>query len=160
MRIFYLFDHLFLYLLEIFINNLITHYYNIFIVCKFLIYLYMTIIVGKVYANWCGYCKQLAPEWSKLKKSLKRVQFVEIEEKQINKKQHFESKYAKYLNSINNKPQLEVNGYPTIFKIHPNRKIEYYNGPRIASAMKKWIFPKNKTKRHRTYRNKTYRRLF
>lgn len=119
----------------------------------------MPTILGKVYASWCGYCQQLAPEWSKLKKSVKNIQFVEIEEKQMNKKNDFETKYAKYLNTINGKPQLEVNGYPTIFKIHPNKKIEYYNGPRTAEAMKKWISPKNKTKRRRTYKNKTYRQF-
>lgn len=119
----------------------------------------MPIILGKVYATWCGYCQQLAPEWAKLKKSLKTVQFVDIEEKQINKKHQFESKYAKSLNLINNNPQLEVNGYPTIFKIHPNRKIEYYTGPRTAQAIKHWVLPRNKTNRHNmSFKNKTYRR--
>jgi thiol-disulfide isomerase/thioredoxin len=117
----------------------------------------MPVIVGKVYATWCGYCQQLAPEWSKLKKSMKNVQFVEIEEKQTNKKVQFERKHAKHLNLVNGKPQLEVNGYPTIFKIHPNRKIEYYNGPRTANAMKHLVLPKNNTKRKRTHRNKTYK---
>ena len=119
----------------------------------------MPIIVGKVYATWCGYCQQLAPEWSKLKKILKNVEFVDIEEKQVNKKQQFESKYAKSLNLINNKPQLEINGYPTIFKIHPNRKIEYYTGARTAPAIKQWVLPRNKTIRKKpAYRNKTHRR--
>ena len=121
----------------------------------------MPIILGKVYATWCGYCQQLAPEWSKLKKSLKNIHIIDIEEKQINKKNQFEAKYAKSLNLINNNPQLEVNGYPTIFKIHPNRKIEYYNGPRTAQAIKQWVLPRNKTvrsKRSFNNRNKTYRR--
>jgi thiol-disulfide isomerase/thioredoxin len=118
----------------------------------------MPIILGKVYATWCGYCQQLAPEWSKLKKSLKNIKFVELEEKQINKKHQFEVKNSTSLNLINNKPQLEVNGYPTIFKIQPNQKIEYYNGERTANAIKSWVLPINNTKRKRSYRNKTYRR--
>ena len=119
----------------------------------------MPIILGKVHATWCGYCQQLAPEWSKLKKILKNVEFVDIEEKETNKKQQFESKNAKSLNLINNKPQLEVNGYPTIFKIHPNRKIEYYTGARTAHAIKQWVLPRNKTIRKKpSYRNKTHRR--
>jgi len=122
----------------------------------------MPIILGKVHATWCGYCQQLAPEWSKLKKILKNIQFVDIEEKQINKKQQFETKHAKSLNLINGNPQLEVNGYPTIFKIHPNRKIEYYTGPRTAQAIKHWVLPRNKSIRKKKVfnnKNKTYRRL-
>jgi thiol-disulfide isomerase/thioredoxin len=120
----------------------------------------MPIILGKVYATWCGYCQQLAPEWSKLKKTLKNIKFVDIEENQTNKKDQFESNHAKSLNLINNKPQLEVNGYPTIFKIHPNKKIEYYTGIRTAGEMKKWVLPKKNTKsKKRSYRNKTYRRI-
>jgi thiol-disulfide isomerase/thioredoxin len=29
------------------------------------------IIIGLVYANWCGHCKTLAPEWKKLTNTLK-----------------------------------------------------------------------------------------
>ena len=120
----------------------------------------MPIILGKVYATWCGYCQQLAPEWSKLKKILKTIQFVDIEEKQTNKKQQFEAKHAKSLNLINNNPQLEVNGYPTIFKIQPNKKIEYYTGTRTAQAIKQWVLPRNKTiRKKRSFNNKTYRRF-
>jgi thiol-disulfide isomerase/thioredoxin len=121
----------------------------------------MPIILGKVHATWCGYCQQLAPEWSKLKTSLKNIQFVDIEEKETNKKQQFETKHAKSLNLINGNPQLEVNGYPTIFKMRPNRKIEYYTGPRTAQAIKHWVLPRNKSirkKRMFNNRNKTYRR--
>lgn len=118
------------------------------------------IIVGKVYATWCGYCQQLQPEWTKLKKSIHhKIQFVDIEEKQIGKKAGFEKKYAKSLNPINDVPQLEVNGYPTIFKIRPNQKIEYYTGPRTAEAMKNWVLPSNNTRKGRDQRkNKTFRR--
>ena len=29
------------------------------------------ILIGKVYANWCGHCQHLKPEWLKMKKELK-----------------------------------------------------------------------------------------
>ena len=97
-------------------------------------------IIGKVYANWCGHCQTLAPEWNKLKKMLpkNRVQFIDIEEAETEKRTNFEKKHK----------GLSVNGYPTIFKIHPNRSIEYYSGDRNAIAMKKWALSKNKTKKN------------
>jgi thiol-disulfide isomerase/thioredoxin len=107
-------------------------------------------IIGKVYANWCGYCKTLAPEWNKLKQMLpkNRVQLIDIEEAETEKRASFEKDH----------PNLSVKGYPTIFKVHPNRHIEYYSGPRNAGAMKKWALSKSKNKKItsklRTFRNK------
>ena len=91
------------------------------------------IIVGKVYANWCKYCQLLKPEWAKLKNMIPkdRVQFIEIEESEAAKRAQFERK---------SKTTLNVNGYPTIFKIHTNKPVEYYTGPRNAQAMRSWIF--------------------
>ena len=93
------------------------------------------ILIGKVYANWCGHCQNLKPEWIKMKKELKskmkkmgyHIQFVEIEESQQNKLAKFKNKY----------PDLNVNGYPTIFK-HTGGNLEYYNGGRTADEMTKW----------------------
>jgi thiol-disulfide isomerase/thioredoxin len=115
------------------------------------------IIVGKVYANWCGHCQHLKPEWKALKKSLSnaRVKFIEIEESESAKRAHFEKK---------NKIQLDVNGFPTIFKIHTNKPVEYYTGPRTADAMRAWIgvpSPKKQTRRNifkRPIKNKSQKR--
>jgi len=109
-----------------------------------------TITIGLIYANWCGHCQALAPEWEKLKKILpkKRIQLIDIEEAEIEKRSAFEKQH----------PSLSVNGYPTIFKIHPNHTIDYYSGPRNALAMKKWALSKSKkqkfTNKMRTFRNK------
>lgn len=99
----------------------------------------MPIIVGKVYANWCGHCQMLKPEWAKLKQSIPngRVQFIEIEESESEKRSHFENKM---------KTKLNVNGYPTIFKIHTKKPVEYYTGPRTADHMRRWIMANKKTK--------------
>ena len=119
------------------------------------------IIVGKVYANWCGHCQNLKPEWKALKKSLSnsRVQFIEIEESESAKRAHFEKK---------NKIQLNVNGYPTIFKIQYGKPVQYYIGERTSDAMLKWIgIPTviNKTRRNthnltHKRRNKSQKRWF
>jgi len=105
------------------------------------------IIVGKIYADWCGHCQQLKPEWSKMKTNLmknnkKQLQIVEIEESQTESLANFKAKH----------PNLQVNGYPTIFKIHPNGHIEYYSGERIADKMQKWVSQKNGGKQ--TFRRK------
>ena len=117
-------------------------------------------IVGKVYANWCGHCQNLKPEWKALKKSLStsRVQFIEIEESESAKRAHFEKK---------NKTQLNVNGFPTIFKIQHGKPVQYYTGPRTADAMRAWIGVQssNKHTRKNTHRrpinkNKSQKRWF
>jgi len=100
----------------------------------------MKIIIGKIYANWCGHCQSLKPEWNSMKKILqyknKHIQFVEIEESQQKKLNKFKNKF----------PKLEINGYPTIFKINANKSIEYYTGNRITNDMKKWATEKNTTR--------------
>ena len=121
-------------------------------------------IVGKIYANWCGHCQALKPEWAKMKQSLHpSIQLVEIEESDTTNLTNFKNEH----------PDLEVNGYPTIFKIHPTKKIEYYSGNRDASSMLTWAnagiksdVPKRfrkkggtrKTKQRKTKHRKTHKK--
>ena len=109
----------------------------------------MKTIIGKIYADWCGHCQSLAPQWKKMKQMIhkKNIAFIEIEEKEQNKLNHFKAQY----------PALQVNGYPTIFKIYPNKKIEYYDKNRIAIDMKNWATKNtvSKTANKRTFRKKT-----
>lgn len=93
------------------------------------------VVVGKVYADWCGHCQSLKPEWAKMKKRVyskkgkKHVVFVEVEEKQIgNKLRKLEKDHG---------VKVEANGYPTLFKID-NGKVHYYNGNRQSDAMADW----------------------
>jgi len=113
-------------------------------------------IIGKVYATWCGYCKQLIPIWAKLKRIIRKpdLQFIEIESNEIKKRAYFEKSHNIKLN---------VSGYPTIFKLHPNGRIEYYNGTKSFKDMKRWILStpaKNKTQRNSFRNNKTRKNWF
>jgi thiol-disulfide isomerase/thioredoxin len=105
------------------------------------------IIVGKVYADWCGHCQALKPKWEQLKRILPkgRVQTVEIEEAETDKRAQFEKTHKKTIN---------VSGYPTIFKI-VNGKIEYYTGPREPEDMKRWVLSTTPKKTFRQTRRKS-----
>lgn len=122
----------------------------------------MKTIIGKIYANWCGHCQSLKPEWNKMKSLIKKdanIQIVEIEENENDKLNQLKKRY----------PHIQINGYPTIFKIPPNKQIEYYTGDRLAFDMKKWVLEKskpiitkvvlknanNKTNKNRNMNNKT-----
>jgi len=112
----------------------------------------MKIIIGKIYADWCGHCQSLAPEWeimkSKMMKSKSNIKIIEIEVSNANKLERFKQKY----------PNIDINGYPTIFKIYPNGQIDYYNGNRIAFDMKKWALEnKYKNKKTNNRRSRSFR---
>ena len=75
------------------------------------------------YANWCGHCKTLAPEWKKLTKTIeseykdKEFAIVSVESIVINK----DDAIKDFVKKIN----LDVKGYPTIGLIKGNKFISY-----------------------------------
>jgi thiol-disulfide isomerase/thioredoxin len=115
------------------------------------------ILIGKVYAKWCGHCQTLEPEWLKMKKDLKSkmkkmgylIEFVEIEESQKNNLAKFKKSY----------PDLKVSGYPTIFKSSGGSHLEYYQGERVAQKMGGWALGQNNVtmggKKRKTAKSKT-----
>ena len=96
------------------------------------------VIVGKIYADWCGYCQMMQNDWDNLKRDLgenKKIEFVDdIEQK--NEGDMVNNVNEKYLKKSPLKLSLQ-GGYPTIFKIK-NGKLSYFNGERTYDAMKKW----------------------
>lgn len=70
----------------------------------------------------------------------KHIEFIEIEEGEYEKMNKFKLRF----------PDIQINGYPTIFKIYPNKKIEYYTGNRLAYDIKKWSLEKIKINKKNT----------
>jgi len=93
------------------------------------------VIVGKVYADWCGHCQSLKPEWAKMKKQIhmkkgkKNIRYTEIEEKEIDTK----------LRRLEKDHSVKINydGFPTLFMLKSG-KVSYYKGPRQHNEMSKW----------------------
>jgi thiol-disulfide isomerase/thioredoxin len=103
------------------------------------------VVVGKIYANWCGHCTALLPEWEKMtdfidtklsasKKSNTKYVFSEIEQSEQDAK--IRDINNSYLQNSAEKLALQ-DGFPTLFKIY-NGKLEYYNGDRRYLDMLHW----------------------
>ena len=110
------------------------------------------LMVGKIFADWCGHCVALKKEWEKMKQYIRlnmgrkfknvQIEFVEIGDTEQNKKTgktvdgmigEFNDKHMS-----NSTEKLALDGgYPTVFK-HCNGKLEYYKGERSAQALYKW----------------------
>jgi thiol-disulfide isomerase/thioredoxin len=94
------------------------------------------LLIGKVYANWCGHCINLKPKWEQMEREIRQmpqmnhVVFISIEESEKDKMNKFKMnpKYA----------SLSVSGYPTIFS-HNGREFNYYHGQPDTAALKQWV---------------------
>ncbi len=79
------------------------------------------------YADWCGHCKRMLPEWTKLEKEkINGVKLVKIESKNIDR---------------NLASSCSVSGFPSIVLIQNNEYKGSFSGARTAENMKK--FAKN-----------------
>lgn len=96
------------------------------------------IVVGKIYADWCGACQKLQPEWEKMEKILgKNKNFIFENIESANQDQGIEKVNNTYLAESVIKLSLQ-GGYPTIFKIKKGI-LTYYNGPREPDIMVKFF---------------------
>lgn len=88
-----------------------------------------------IYANWCPHCQSMKPEWNEMKNRLgPMIETIEIEDADFDK----DMKIKTIENNKLNGEKIEVNGYPTMFKIQ-NGHPEYYGGNRTASDMYNWV---------------------
>lgn len=108
------------------------------------------IVMGKVYADWCGHCQALKPEWARMKKivPMHRVVFVEINDR--NKDAGIDN-----LNRIHGVNLPAPEGYPTIFRFGPDKQIAYYDGERKAAALAQWALHGGSSTGGKRRRNRT-----
>ena len=102
------------------------------------------LLLGLLYADWCGHCQHLKPEWAKMKdiinkdpKMRDQCEILEIESA--------DPKLKEKLNNVNNKidgEKLDVSGYPTIF-LRNKGKLKKYEGGRTAEELLSWIKSEN-----------------
>jgi thiol-disulfide isomerase/thioredoxin len=91
---------------------------------------------GKIYADWCGFCVALKPEWAKVERTMMPMRAANIESAH---KDHTIDVFNRKYNT--NLPK-DV-GFPTIFKLSKyGGKVEIYNGDRNAKNIISWL--KNK----------------
>lgn len=102
------------------------------------------IVVGKIYADWCGACQQLLPSWKEMREELtkeiknpppktptQKYIFVEIES--TNQDAQIKELNDTYLQGSKEKVAIQ-RGYPTLFKIIKN-KLYYYDGARDPTSL-------------------------
>jgi thiol-disulfide isomerase/thioredoxin len=93
---------------------------------------------GKIYADWCGYCVALKPDWEKVERALLPMRSNNFESATKDTMiDRFNDRYKTDL-------QKEV-GFPTIFKLTKiGGKIETYEGDRNANDIIAWLNTKTK----------------
>jgi thiol-disulfide isomerase/thioredoxin len=92
------------------------------------------VVIGLIFADWCGHCQALKPEWDSMKKMVsknKECKIVEIDA-DVDKDQQIAQ-----INIGVKGEKLVANGFPTVFK-KKNGRIEYYDGERTAKAIGAW----------------------
>jgi thiol-disulfide isomerase/thioredoxin len=114
------------------------------------------LVVGKIYAPWCGHCQALESEWKKMEKKVGgNVEVVNISSEE-NQDDHIEEVNKNYIKS-GEKLKLQ-GGYPTIFKIK-NGVVEYYNGNRTSSDLINWVSGSKKQQGGKSKKNRKSKKI-
>lgn len=92
-------------------------------------------VFGRIYANWCGHCTNMKPDWRKLKKENKHNMIcVDIEEQEQSKK------VPRFNKFVNPSPALQfASGYPYIFRVVNQQLEEYTSSDRTYDALQAWL---------------------
>lgn len=111
------------------------------------------LVLGKIYANWCGHCKVLQPKWAIIEEEIPKrfphnsePYVYEVEETDMDDENDGLASLQPYLANPNEKVELQ-GGYPTIFKI-VNGKLSYYEGSREIGPIITWAMEGIRTKKH------------
>jgi len=94
------------------------------------------IVVGKIYANWCGHCESMKDAWEELKGKLDEKIYFVLETEETELPSHLDEINDAYLK--NSTEKLAANGYPTIYRIEKHM-LKYYDGDRTTDAMYDWF---------------------
>jgi thiol-disulfide isomerase/thioredoxin len=102
-----------------------------------------TLVLGKIYAEWCGHCKVLEPKWAIIEKEIpkrfpsgSKPLVYKVEESNMADEKVGLATLKPYLNTPNANVELQ-DGYPTIFKI-ARGTLSYYEGPREIGPIITW----------------------
>ena len=87
------------------------------------------------YADWCGYCQQLKPEWSRMKEMMmkqnnnngNRLNIAEVESAAIQKLKEMLMSGSSDMSQL-----VQIQGYPTISMYNNGNKVGDYDGERNA----------------------------
>jgi len=91
------------------------------------------------YADWCGHCQSMKPEWQKVVNKMKNTNIVNVAEVESN-----------HINSLINKPQ--VKGFPTIKMYNSGIEKANFEEERSADKIEKFAISNatHSTKKHET----------
>lgn len=112
------------------------------------------VVVGKIYADWCGHCQSLLPEWKKLDENIQQrmakypnshTKYVVVAIEQKQQDEGIRNVNETYLKNTGRTLALQ-GGFPTLFKI-TDGTLEYYDGPRTYLEMLRWYM--SAPKKHR-----------
>ena len=101
----------------------------------------LPLAVGKIFSISCDHCKNMAPDWEKLKLMHPNLITTETDIEASEMDTKLPALKAKY-----NIDDIKIDGYPTIYKIikGPTHRhlVVLYEGPRTTLAMDMWISTK------------------
>lgn len=93
------------------------------------------------YADWCGHCQTMKPEWQKVVSKFSGNQSVNVAEVE-----------STLIDKLAHKPQVQ--GFPTIKMYQHGKEVAQFQDERVADKMEKFALS-NSSKRHVTHQRKS-----